>query len=218
LTVKIIEELKKREYKVATIKHAHHSLDVDKENTDTNKHKRAGSDFVVGIGDKTFFNIDKVYSLDRVLFLIKVIENPDFVVIEGFKNCQYLKISTSKETSDEFTMKTVNPFEISENEIQSLVADVEKLSYDIINTLYTDECGYTNGTDIGKAIIKGELKSSDDLNVSLSIDENNVAVNPFVNDFIKNTLFGMLKTLKTKEFGVKDFDKIELVINKKNKD
>jgi molybdopterin-guanine dinucleotide biosynthesis protein B len=150
------------------------------------------------------------------LFLIKAIENPDFVVIEGFKNYPYLKISTSKETADEFTMKTVNSFEITADEIPSLVDDIENLSYDIIDSLYTDDCGYNNGIDIGKAIIKGDLKQNlDDLNVSLAIDENNISLNPFVSDFIKNTLKGMLKSLKTEEFGVKDFDKIELVIDKK---
>lgn len=218
LTVKIIEELKKREYKVATIKHTHHIIEIDKENSDTWKHRNAGSDIVVGIGDKTFFNISKVYSLDRLLFLIKAIENPDFVIIEGFKKYSYSKVSTSRNLADEFTIKVIDPFKTNEEEIISLVDDIEKLSYDIIDTLYTNECGYTNGLDIGKAIIKKKLEyDSNELDVSVSIDEKNIGLNYFVNNFIKNTITGMLKTLKTEEFGVKDFNKLEIIINKKEK-
>ena len=35
LTVKVIEELTRRGYNVASIKHSHHSIEMDKENTDT---------------------------------------------------------------------------------------------------------------------------------------------------------------------------------------
>ena len=35
LTMKVIEELTKRGYNVASIKHSHHSIEMDKENTDT---------------------------------------------------------------------------------------------------------------------------------------------------------------------------------------
>lgn len=216
LSVKIIEELKKRSYKVATIKHTHHIIEVDKKNSDTWKHENAGSDFVIGVGDKTFFNIDKVYPLDRLLFLIKVIENPDFVVIEGFKNNNYSKVSTSKNLVDEFTIKIIDPFKANKEEISSLVDSMEKLSFDIIDTLYTNECGYNNGLDIAKSIIKGKLDyNHDNLDVSVAIDKNNVGLNFFVNDFIKNTTIGMLRTLKTEEFGVKDFNKLEVIINKK---
>lgn len=157
-----------------------------------------------------------MYPLDRLLFLIKVIENPDFVVIEGFKDNNYLKVSTSKILVDEFTMKIIDPFKTSKEEINSLVDDIEKLSFDIIDTLYTNECGYNNGLSIAKAIIKGGLDyNHDDLDVSIAIDENNIGLNFFVNDFIKNTLIGMLRTLKTEEFGVKDFNKLEVIINKK---
>ncbi|MDD3408788.1 MAG: molybdopterin-guanine dinucleotide biosynthesis protein B, partial [Methanobacteriaceae archaeon] len=95
LTVRIIKELKKRDFKVASIKHSHHNMVMDKEGTDTFKHKEAGSETVVGIGSSTFFNTDKQLSLDRILFLIKIISEsePDFVVIEGFKGYNYPKIA-----------------------------------------------------------------------------------------------------------------------------
>lgn len=191
---------------------------MDRENTDTWKHKEAGSETVVGVGDHTFFNISKNLSLERLLFLIKIIDEPDFVVIEGFKNYNYCKISTSPDLEDEFTLKTVNALNINEKEILSLVDLIEKYSYDILDTLYTNQCGYTDGESIGKAIINNELDQDlDDTDVYLSIDEKVIGLNFFVNNFIKHSVNGMLKSLKTKEYGVQDFEKIELLINNKKR-
>ena len=97
LTGKIIKELTNRNFKVASIKHSHHRMEMDHEGTDTYKQMEAGSDFVVGIGGRTYFNINERLDLERILFLIKLMENPDFVVIEGFKAYPYAKIATCEE-------------------------------------------------------------------------------------------------------------------------
>jgi molybdopterin-guanine dinucleotide biosynthesis protein B len=215
--VKIIEELKKRNFKVATIKHTHHNMEFDKVGSDTFKHKQAGSDITVGVGDSSFFNINTNFSLERLLFLIKIVENPDFVIVEGFKHYNYPKISTSPNLVDEFTIKTVDSFKITDKEISILVDDIEKLGYDIINTLYTNECGYSDSVSIGKAIFNGDLVyNPNDFPVNLSVDGHVIGLNFFTSNFIKNSIMGMLKSLKTENFGVKDFNKIELIINNKN--
>jgi len=220
LTVKIIEELKKRGFKVASIKHSHHKLEMDHENTDTWKHKEAGSETVVGIGNRTFFNIAKDLPLERILFMIKLIDEPDFVVIEGFKNYKYAKISCSKELEDDFTLETIDALNMKDEEIPKLVDRIEKHSYDIIDTLYTSSCGFNNGETIGKAIIDQEIPIGDvdNIDVYLSINEKVIGLNYFVNNFIKSSIFGMLKSLKTEEYGIEDFEKIELVINNGNKE
>ena len=43
LAVKLIGELTRRGYRVASIKHAHHEADIDHENTDTYRHRAAGA-------------------------------------------------------------------------------------------------------------------------------------------------------------------------------
>ena len=141
LTGKIIKELTNREFKVASIKHSHHQMEMDHEGTDTYKQMEAGSGFVVGIGGRTYFNINERFDLERILFLIKLIENPDFVVIEGFKAYPYAKIATCEEVKDEYTIKVVNSFEITDDELLELVDLVEERSYDILETLFVNECG-----------------------------------------------------------------------------
>ena len=218
LTIKIIKSLIKRGYKVATIKHSHHTMEMDKENTDTWKHKQAGSQVVVGIGSTTFFNVRNIIELDRLLFLIDLIDDIDFVVIEGFKKYNYPKIATSPEVVDEYTIKEVDSFKITSEEIEDLIDTIEEKSYGITNTLYLNECGYNNGDAIAKEIIKGNINTEelDSVDVSLSVDEKVVGVNEFVSDFMKQTIIGMLKTLNLKNFGAEDLNKVEILI--KNRD
>lgn len=217
LTVKLIKELKNRNYNVASIKHSHHLMEMDKENTDTWKHKEAGSNLSIGIGDRSFFNINESIPLERLLFILKIIDDFDFVVIEGFKSYPYPKIATSPDVEDEYTIELVDGKNISDEKLSSLVNKIEKIAYDIIPTLYTDDCGYSDGETIGKAIVKGDLeyKLDKQSDVCLSIDQKVIGVNKFVSDFMKESILGMLKSLKTKEYGVKDFDKIEILINNK---
>lgn len=219
LTVRIIKELKKRDFKVASIKHSHHNMIMDKEGTDTFKHKEAGSETVVGIGSSTFFNIDKQLSLDRILFLIKIISEsePDFVVIEGFKGYNYPKIATTPDVVDDFTIASVDAKNMDDSDVSLLVDKIENYGYDIIDTLFVDDCGYNDGKVIAKAFIDGNLQYDleKQANISVSVDGVNIGINAFVNDFMKNTILGMLNSLKTTEYGVKDFNKIEILINNK---
>ena len=70
---------------------------------------------------------------------------------------------------------------------------------------------------IAKAFIDGNLQYDleKQANISVSVDGVNIGINAFVNDFMKNTILGMLNSLKTTEYGVKDFNKIEILINNK---
>lgn len=218
LTTRIIKELCNRGFSVGTVKHSHHSMIMDKEGTDTFKHKSAGAKTVVGIGSTTFFNVDNQLPLDRILFLIKLIDEPDFVVIEGFKDYPYPKISTSSNLVDDYTIKNVDAKSLTDEDVKDLVDLAEKYAYDIIDTLFVDDCGYTDANKIAKAFISGDLKYNlkSQADVSLSINGVNIGLNPFVNDFIKQTVLGMLKSLKTSEYGVEDFNKVELLINNKD--
>lgn len=220
LTIKVIEELCDRGFKVASLKHSHHQLEMDHENTDTWKQKEAGSNLVVGVGSRTFFNVNESMPLEKILFLVKSIEEPDFFVIEGFKSYSYAKVCTHPEVEDDYTIATVDSFTIDDKGLSDLVDIIEEKSFDIINTLYTDECGYNDGHLIAQAFAKGDLKYNNDnqVDVNLNIDGINIGLNDFVSDFIKKTILGSLKSLAIKEYGVKDFDKIELIINNKNKD
>ena len=214
LTVKIIEELTKRGWNVSSIKHSHHTMEMDKKNTDTWKHSQAGSEIVVGVGSTTFFNIKKDMSLNRILFLLKHITNIDYVVIEGFKSYNYPKIATSSDVVDEYTIKEVDSFKITDDELKDLVDLIESRTHDITDTLFANNCGYNNSKNISHDIRNGTLKTSnlDKTHSFLSIDGKVVGLNRFVSEYLKQSVLGSINALNLKDYGVGDIKNIELII------
>lgn len=216
LSVKIIKELKKRNFKVNSVKHSHHGMTIDHKGKDTYQHKEAGAEIVVGQGTGTFFNINEELDLDRILFTLNFMNNPDFVVIEGFKTSNYAKITTSTDLKDEFTIENVNAFDINEENISELVDKIEAHSYGILDTLTSNNCKITESHNVAKSIINNEI----DINrvgspdVFLSVNEKVISLNPFVNDFMKYSILGMLKSLKIKEYGVDKLENIDICIKK----
>ena len=220
LTVKVIEELTKRGYNVASIKHSHHSIEMDKENTDTWKHKQAGANLVVGVGSTTFFNARMEMDLNRILFLLKHMDEFDFVVIEGYKNYNYPKIITSPDVRDEYTIKEVDSFTIDSEGISELADLIEERGHDIVDTLFANNCGFNNGEAIAKEIREGNLKVEDldDVHSYLSIDNHVVGLNRFVSDYLKQSVIGVVNTLNLKDYDVEGIGKIELIIPDKVKE
>ena len=214
LTVKVIEELTKRGYNVASIKHSHHSIEMDKENTDTWKHKQAGVNLVVGVGSTTFFNTRKEHDLNRILYLLKHFDDFDFVIIEGYKSYNYPKIITSPEVRDEYTIKEVDSFTIDAQGVSELADLIEERGHDIVDTLFANNCGYNDGENIAKAIRDGKLTVGELDNVVsyLSIDGKVVGLNRFVSDYLKQNVLGVISTLNLADYGVEDVNKIELLI------
>ena len=214
LTVKVIEELTRRGYNVASIKHSHHSIEMDKENTDTWKHKQAGANLVVGVGSTTFFNARKEHDLQRILFMLKHFDDFDFVIIEGYKKYNYPKIITSPDVKDEYTIAEVNSFTIDEKGVGELADIIEEKGHDIVETLFANNCGYNDGNTIASEIRKGNLgiDDLDDVKSYLSINGNVVGLNRFVSDYLKQSITGVINTLNLKDFGVDEVGKIEVII------
>ena len=214
LTVKVIEELTRRGYNVASIKHSHHSIEMDKENTDTWKHKQAGANLVVGVGSTTFFNARQEMDLNRILFLIKHMDEFDFVIIEGYKSYNYPKIITSPDVRDEYTIKEVDSFAIDAEGVSELADLIEQSGHDIVDTLFANNCGFNDGEAIAAEIRQGNLKVEDidEVNSYLSIDGKVVGLNHFVSDYLKQSVMGVINTLNLKDYDVEDVGKIELII------
>ena len=217
LTVKVISELTKRGYNVASIKHSHHSIEMDKENTDTWKHKQAGANLVVGVGSTTFFNARQEMDLNRILYLIKHFDEYDFVIIEGYKSYNYPKIITSPNVRDQYTIKEVDSFTIDEEGVSELADLIEQRGHDIVDTLFANNCGFNNGEAIAAEIRQGNLTIDDldEVHSYLSIDGKVVGLNRFVSDYLKQSVIGVINTLNLEDYDVEDIGKIELMIPEK---
>ena len=93
LLEKLIPELKRRGYRVATVKHhAHPGFEIDQPGKDTWRHAQAGSDHVIiAAPDKvaSIRRVDREPTLDEIT---AGITDVDIILAEGYKWADYLKI------------------------------------------------------------------------------------------------------------------------------
>ncbi len=84
LIEKLIPVLKRRGYKIGTIKHSHHIFDFDKSGKDSWRHKDAGAETVIvaSPGKIAMVKNDDRGSLDD---LLKFFDDLDLVITEGYK-------------------------------------------------------------------------------------------------------------------------------------
>ena len=224
LVTMIISELKKRGFKVGTVKKTHSEFDV--EGRDTQKHSAAGAEIVAGVGKETFFKINETVKLDDVLKFIEQLKHLDFIILEGFKKSPYIKIATANYTnSDKTIIKLVNMLKIKdnseENSISKIVDLIEEKSYGLLQKLNCKKCGYNTCEEFREAKIKGiagkEVQCLTDIDTAiLKVDGEIIPMNPFVKNLVKNITTSLVESLRTNEFGVKSIEKIELIV--KNED
>jgi len=99
---KIISKLTSMNLRVASIKHAHHNFEIDQPNTDSYLHREAGSEQIIISSSKRWakiieLNNSKEKNLDE---LINELDNPDIVIVEGYKNESHLKFEIIKDSSN----------------------------------------------------------------------------------------------------------------------
>ena len=96
LIEKLIPELKRRGYRVATVKHDAHRFDIDYPGKDSYRHFQAGADWtVIGSPEK----IASVRRLDRELTLDEIaaqISGVDLILTEGYKREARRRIEVSR--------------------------------------------------------------------------------------------------------------------------
>lgn len=94
---KLVGELKRLGYRVATIKHDVHGFEIDQPGKDSWRHAQAGADCVVISSPEKLALIKKV-DHDPTLGELALTIGPDYdiVVVEGFKQSQGLKIEVHR--------------------------------------------------------------------------------------------------------------------------
>ena len=91
LIEKLIPEIKKRGYRVGTIKHAHHGFEIDQKGKDSWRHKEAGADMVL-VSSPGKIAILKDENNDTLECLKKYFDDMDIVIVEGYKRGNKPKI------------------------------------------------------------------------------------------------------------------------------
>ncbi len=97
LTERLVSEITKRGLTVSTIKHAHHSVDVDQPGKDSFRHRAAGAGEVILASAYRWAIMHELRGAEEpsVEVLLAKLSPVDIVLIEGFKQNNHAKIEAS---------------------------------------------------------------------------------------------------------------------------
>lgn len=198
LLEKVVAELKKRGYRVGTIKHDAHGFEIDYEGKDSWRHKRAGARAVVLSSPKRIAlikDVEKEPSLDRIRFEFMP-HDLDIVISEGYKKAKNSKI--------EVVRKAVSskPLCIGDENLLAIVSDV-KLKKG--NLPWFDISDYKG---ISTFIENRFLKRAGKDRLNLLVNGRTVELKPFIENLLVDAVKGMVGSLK----GCKRPEEIEIRI------
>ncbi len=117
LTERLVAEFVRRGWRVSTIKHAHHDVDIDRPGTDSYRHRAAGAGEVALVGGRRYAIMREAAepSLSDVLARLAP---ADLVLIEGYKREPHPKIEARR-------LESVNrtPLSPEDHHIVAIAAD-----------------------------------------------------------------------------------------------
>ena len=108
LVERLIPALRLRGLRVSVVKHAHHKFDIDHMGKDTWRHREAGAFEVVVASDRRLalmreFEQPAVMSVHQML--AELYEGVDWVLVEGFKDSDLLKVEVWRGAVDGYVAK-----------------------------------------------------------------------------------------------------------------
>ncbi len=95
LVEKLIPELKRRGYRIGTIKHAHHGFTLDQKGKDSARHRAAGADAVIVSSPHTLAMV-RNQAEESIENLTAFLSDMDLVLVEGFKRMEQPKIEVCR--------------------------------------------------------------------------------------------------------------------------
>jgi molybdopterin-guanine dinucleotide biosynthesis protein B len=108
LVEQLIPALKLRGLRVSIVKHAHHSFDIDHPAKDTYRHREAGA-FEVVVASQNRLALMREFEQPAALtvhhLIAELYEGVDWVLVEGFKDSDLLKIEVWRAPSASYAGK-----------------------------------------------------------------------------------------------------------------
>jgi len=196
LMEKLIPELTRRGYRIATVKHDVHGFEVDREGKDSWRHKQAGAHMVVISSPKKVAfirDVEKDLTLEEIRE--KLIQDVDLILSEGYKKDVQPKIEIFRKEKHRELLCTRE---------DNLVAIVSNKKFRVgVPCFFLDDI-----KGMSDFIEKRYLQSKKEEEVSLKVDGKEIPMTPFVKSFVANSVKGMLSSLK----GCEHPQKIEIHI------
>ncbi|WP_306151472.1 molybdopterin-guanine dinucleotide biosynthesis protein B [Roseovarius sp. MMSF_3281] len=125
LMERLVSEISARGFSVSTVKHAHHSFDVDHEGKDSYRHRRAGAAEVLLASRNRFALMHELRNEDEPTLeaLLAKLAPVDLVLVEGYKRDRHPKVEAHRSV-------TGNPLIAPEDDTVRAVASDTELALD----------------------------------------------------------------------------------------
>lgn len=98
LVERLVTEFVRRGWKVSTVKHAHHAVDIDKPGTDSYRHRAAGATEVALVGGRRYAIMREQEEVPLAEVLARLVP-ADLILIEGYKREPHPKIEVRSDNS-----------------------------------------------------------------------------------------------------------------------
>lgn len=197
LMEKIVGELKKRNYRVAVIKHDVHGFEIDHKGRDTYRIREAGSDITIISSPEKLALVEKREEESNLEEIIaNHINNIDIILLEGYKSHPVPKVEIKKEGQNIITQ------------------DDEKLLAIISDEEVTSKLPVIKRDDFLKVVelIEKEINKNPERKLKLYINGNRIPLKNFIHTMFVEIIIGMLKSLK----GMEKAKDIIIKLNVKN--
>lgn len=201
LIEKLVPELTRRGYRIATVKHDVHGFEVDREGKDSWRHKQAGAHTVVISSPKKVAlirDVEKDMTLEEIRE--KLIQDVDLILSEGYKKDVQPKIEIFRKEKHKQLLCT------KEDNLIAIVSD-KKFRVGVSCFSLDDVKG------VADFIEEEYLQSQQEREVSLKVNGKKIPMTPFVKNFVTSTIKGMLSSLK----GCATAKQIEIRVEGKDK-
>jgi len=201
LIEKLVPELTRKGYRVATVKHDVHGFEVDREGKDSWRHKQAGAHTVIISSPQKIAlirDVEKDSTLDEIRR--RWVQDVDLLLSEGYKKDVQPKIEVFRKEKHKKLLCT------KKDNLIAIVSD-RKFNVGVPCFHLEDMKGLSN------FIEKEFLKSKKGKEVSLRVDGKIIPMTPFVREFLTKTIKGMLSALR----GCEKSKRIEIYIEGKER-
>lgn len=179
----LVAELKRRNYRVAVIKHAGNCLDLDDNGKDSWRLSKAGSEVVVASSASKVVVVKQVdgdlepHQLSRVIGW-----DYDFILTEGFKKANIPKIEVHRRGQGKELV-------CAAKQLIAVVTD-EPLDVNVPQFAMDD---FERLADLIEEKLGDQLKSE---HFEVSVNGEHIQMNPFVRDIVAGTVAAMVSSLK----------------------
>jgi molybdopterin-guanine dinucleotide biosynthesis protein B len=181
---KLVPELTRRGYRIATVKHDVHGFEVDQEGKDSWRHKQAGAHSVVLSSPKKVAlirDVEKDLTLEEIRE--KLIQDVDLIVSEGYKKDVQPKIEIFRKEKHKERLCTKE---------DNLIAIVSNRKFRVgVSCFSLDDV-----KGVADFIEKKYLQSKREGEVSLKVNGKKIPMTLFVRGFVASTVKGMLTSLR----------------------